>query len=327
MNLNNQSDYRIYYFIKDTRNQSKYPIILTTHHGLFASMQDNEESYKDYDICFFDTEQRYKTYNFFLSSPCDLYYTLNILESFVYQQEVESQITGKEIASGELQEFVNTFQIFIGVLFNESKKLFIKTENTMIPHDPIRDHGDFYQTNLLWKQLVEKKEGLEKALSEDNYKLLNKHLDQIQKVFDGVVNIFKKMYGNGDFYFTYGEAQKFTDWKEFVDVFKNKVIFFTNTNTQAKRLSEKETINTQSIKIVPPKVDQLIEYISSEIGKSPEEISYFIFSPKKEESKKIFEDLCKKDIHTKALLLVENITGGIGKNIFKAKQTKNRIII
>lgn len=92
LNLNNQSDYKIYYYIKDTRNQTKYPIILTTHHGLFASMQDNEDLYKDYDICFFDTEQRYKTYNFFLSSPCDLYYTLNILESFLYQKQVDNQI-------------------------------------------------------------------------------------------------------------------------------------------------------------------------------------------------------------------------------------------
>jgi hypothetical protein len=92
LNLNNQSDYKIYYYIKDTRSQTRYPIILTTHHGLFTAMQDNEETYKDYDICFFDTEQRYKSYNFFLSSPCDLYYTLNILESFIYKQNVDNQI-------------------------------------------------------------------------------------------------------------------------------------------------------------------------------------------------------------------------------------------
>lgn len=120
-------------------------------------MTENEELYKDYDICFFDTEQRYKTYNFRLSSPIDLYYTLNILESFIYQQDVDAQIQGKKNESNELQEFVNLFQTFIGILFMESKKLFIKTEDTMIQHDPIREHGDFYQTNLLRKQLIEKK--------------------------------------------------------------------------------------------------------------------------------------------------------------------------
>ncbi len=113
MNLNNPSDFKIYYYIKDTRNQTKYPIILTTHHGLFAAMENNEETYKDYDICFFDTEQRYKTYNFFLSSPIDLYYTLGILESFIYQQKVDKQIQGNQNNSEELEQFVNSFQIYI----------------------------------------------------------------------------------------------------------------------------------------------------------------------------------------------------------------------
>ncbi|MEI6672388.1 MAG: hypothetical protein WCL02_03340 [bacterium] len=146
-------------------------------------------------------------------------------------------------------------------------------------------------------------------------------------MFDSVLNIFKKMYGNGEFYFTYGEAQKFTDWKEFTDIFKNKVIFFTNTNTQGVKLSQKEIITTQNIKVIPPIVDKLVAYIVDEAQKSPENISYFIFSPKKDESKKIFEDLCKNGINKQATLLVENITGGIGKNIFKAKQTKNKIMI
>jgi len=350
LNLNNQWDYRIYYYIKDTRNQTKYPIILTTHHGLFASMQDNEDLYKDYDICFFDVEQRYKTYNFFLSSPCDLYYTLNILESFVYQQKVDNQIKWIEKSddADELQQFVNTFQIYIGILFNESTKLFIKTQNTMVQHNPIREHGDFYQSNLVRKQLMEKKEVLQKVLSEENYTILEKHIAQIQKVFDGVVNVFKKMYGNGEFYFTYGEAQKFTDRKEFIDIFKNKVVFFSNTNKQLAQITSNnipplrpEGIQPSWIKgggeaggVCPssqiivsiPKIDNLITHIKKKQEEGPE-YSCFIFSPKKEESKKIFEDLCKNDINKQALLLVENITGGIGKNIFKAKQTKNKILI
>ena len=197
----------------------------------------------------------------------------------------------------------------------------------MVQHDPIREHGDFYQSNLLWKQVVEKKEGLKSILSEEKYSTIEKHIAHIQKVFDSVIQVFKKMYGNGEFYFTYGEAQKFTDWKEFLDIFKNKVVFFTNTNTQGIKLSEKEITTTQSIKTVPPVVDKLVSYIVDEIKQSPENISYFIFSPKKDESKKIFEDLCKNDINKQATLLVENITGGIGKNIFKAKQTKNKIMI
>lgn len=168
---------------------------------------------------------------------------------------------------------------------------------------------------------------MESVLSQDNYKLLDKHITHIDKVFNGIVNIFKKMYGNGEFYFTYAESQKFTDRKEFIDIFRNKVVFFSDTNSQLGKLSDKQPVLTQKIKTVPPKVDVLVDYVTKEAEKNPEEISYFIFSPKKEESKKIFEDLCKNGIHEKATLLVENITGGIGKNIFKAKQTKNRILI
>lgn len=164
-------------------------------------------------------------------------------------------------------------------------------------------------------------------LSEENYKLLEKQIASITKTFNGIVSIFKKMYGSSDFYFTYAESQKYTDRKEFIDIFKNKVAFFSNTNAQLAKLSDKEQILTQTIKTVPPKVDVLIDYITKEIEKNPQEISYFIFSPKKDESKKIFEDLCQNGIPAKATLLIENITGGIGKNIFKAKQTKNKILI
>lgn len=196
LHLNSPYDYKIYYYIKDTRNQYKYPIILTTHHGLFTSMQENEETYKDYDICFFDTEQRYKSYNFFMSSPIDLYYILNILESFIYQKTIDNQLQEKNIESNTLQEFTNLFQTFIGVVFMESKKLFINTEATMLSHDPIREHGDFYQTTLLRKQIIEQLPNLKDTLSETNYLTLEKHIKHIHKIQNNIVTIFKKMYGN-----------------------------------------------------------------------------------------------------------------------------------
>lgn len=334
LNLNSPYDYKIYYYIKDTRNQTKYPIILTTHHGLFTTMKDNQETFKDYDVCFFDVENRYKGYNFFLSSPIDLYYTLNILESFMYQQHVEQQINRQENQEADkekLASFVNLFQTFIGILFMESKKLFIKTEATMTQHDPIRDHGDFYQTNLLWKQLIEKETETKEILSEENKIILEKHRAHITKVFDNVVNIFKKTYGNGEFYFTYSESQKYTDRKEFVDEFKNKVIFLSNTGKQFEAITK----NTNTLKnnkiwaqniISLPRIKQILEHIQTQ-QETRKNYGCFIFSPKKEESKKIFEDLCENSIQNKATLLVENITGGVGKNLFKAKQTKNKIII
>ncbi|MFA7717889.1 MAG: hypothetical protein WC875_04190, partial [Candidatus Absconditabacterales bacterium] len=72
------------------------------------------------------------------------------------------------------------------------------------------------------------------------------------------------------------------------------------------------------------KVDQITSHIQT-ADQSIQNI--FIFSPKKEESKKIFEDLCQKDIHKDRLFLVENITGGVGKNVFKATGPGKKVII
>lgn len=197
----------------------------------------------------------------------------------------------------------------------------------MISHDPIWENGDFYQTNLLRKQLIEKKETIKNILSEENYAILEKHIAHIQKVFDSVLNIFKKTYGNGEFYFTYGEAQKFTDRKEFIDIFKNKVVFFSNSNKQFPTIGNALMTPkaTQELRTIP-NIDNVIAHIKTQ-KETNKAYGCFIFSPRKEESKKIFEDLCKNNIHTQSEILVENITGGIGKNIFKAKQSKNKILI
>lgn len=232
LHFNSQYDYRIYYYIKDTKNQTKNPIILTTHHGLFSYMQEENTTFQAYDICFFDTENRYKGYNFFLSSPIDLYYTLNILESFVYQQKIDNEIINNTQIDQELKEFVDSFATFIGILFMECTKLFIKTDITYTQHNPIREHSDFRQTNLLRDQLLQKIDSVQTTLSSDNQKLLQKHIKNIDNMFDNIVNIYKKTYGNGDFYFTFSESQKYTDRKEFIDIFKNKVIFLSNTNKQ-----------------------------------------------------------------------------------------------
>lgn len=254
------------------------------------------------------------------------------MESFLYEQNINKQVNKQENNKESLENFVNMFQTFIGILSMESKKLFVKTQATMTQHDPIREHGDFYQTNLLWKQLIEKQNEIKETLSEENYATLEKHITHITKVFDGVVNVFKKTYGNGELYFTYSESQKYTDRKEFVDVFTNKVIFFSNTNKQYPSITSNITSPTQEITTTAQeivsigKIEKIIEHIQAKQA-SKSAYGCFIFSPKKEESKKIFEDLCKNNIHTKATLLVENITGGVGKNIFKAKQEKNKIII
>ena len=54
---------------------------------------------------------------------------------------------------------------------------------------------------------------------------------------------------------------------------------------------------------------------------------FFIVSTVKEESKAIFEFLQKFDEGEKFELLVENITGGVGKNLYKAKKKFAKILV
>jgi len=53
----------------------------------------------------------------------------------------------------------------------------------------------------------------------------------------------------------------------------------------------------------------------------------FILSVVKEESKVLFETMIDRGLDQNFLLLVENITGGSGKNLFKAKHQGTKIII
>ena len=358
LDLNNPSDYRIYHTIKDTRAKTKYPIILGTHPGIYAMMEE-ENIFPDYEIFFFDVERRYKTYNYYLSRPCDLYYTLNLIESFIYKNKVQDQIEQSKRLDGldgpdrldrldGLNDFYNFFQIFIWVLSSETKKIFTKTEAIYIPHDPIIDHGDFYQSTLLRKQIPGYMEKISDSISPEDLQTLDKQIQHIDKIFNGVVNISKKMYNQSDFYFVYAEAQRYTDRKEFVEIFKNNIYFLSNGNKEypqpstlnSQRLQPSTTegvnvlpipntpiTNNQSTKI-PTRNLWRVEQITTHIQNADPSIqNIFIFSPKKEESKKIFEDLCQKDIHKDRLFLVENITGGVGKNVFKATAPGKKVII
>ena len=83
--LNTKADYKIHYYIQDEKKFEKYPVVLTTHLWLYSILQEQEHKYKNYDVCFFDTEMWYKWYNEFLSKPCDLYSILNFLDILFYK--------------------------------------------------------------------------------------------------------------------------------------------------------------------------------------------------------------------------------------------------
>lgn len=339
LDLNSKSDYEIYTALKDQRASVNYPVILATHAGLF-SLLEQEEKYADYDVVFFDVEWRYKSYNFYLSRPYDLNYTLNYLDmlsyKFHFECEVEQQSPTKEMQEKKLilfEEFKQFFIMFLGILGQETKKFFTHTDMTLQTLEPIKDNVAFFQTNKLLPRFEEWKVELESILQAAELRSIWKQIEHMQTIFGGMMTVEKKMRGKSDFYFVYAEEVKFTNWDEFLEEFEgHKTLFLSNTDESLPALVEtpcgKGENQQKEAKIFhlskSVSVFKAIENFDRE--QFPNGV-IFILSVKKDESRELFEGMIAKSRDQHFLLLVENITGGSGKNLFKAKQQGCKIII
>ncbi len=350
LDFNNKSDYQIYHAIKNKKEKTRYPIVLATHQGLFSYVQDEINEYQDYEILFFDAERWHKSYNLFLSRPRDMYYTLNFIETLLYKQSLDNQIIWSNSTPNteHLPHFYTSFQIFIGQLFIESKQLFTGNNADKIQSNPITTDPTFYKTNLLWKQIRENFPILENEIEKSDFTIIKKQFDHIDNLFNTVITIEKKMMGD-EMNFVYSEHTQYTSWPEFIEIFPSTIYFFSNTDKKASILFPNEQ-SQQSIKTIKIWLyDRILSYLqnnistnkndsviakenSSVIANGSEAIhlkptSFFIASTRKEESKQLFETLYKNNLHNHYTIVAENITWWAGKNIFKLKNNKPKIII
>lgn len=323
LDLNTKSDYQIYYSLKNKKAQTKYPIVLATHQGLFYGMQEGENVYKDHEIFFMDAERRYKSYNMFLWRGLDLYYILNFIETIVYKKQLEAEYTNETLDDNDpLKIFANSFQIFIGQIFMESKPYFVGTNAEQIQVDPLETNSNFYKSKILRDHIKELYEWLKESCDEDDFAIIEKHITNMDHIFNTLMTIQKKA-TNTDYYFIYNESTKYTSRSEFMDIFTSNVYFFSNSDMKAPAIFPDE----KRIPAIPTIAIWLYERILNYINKQETNESFFIVSTRKEESKQIFDTLYKNNIHNDYLLLIENITWWMGKNIAKAKDTKKKIVI
>ena len=325
LDFNSKFDYQIYYFLKDVRDATRYPIILTTHGWLFSLLEEQKKQYHDYDICFFDMEWRYKNYNYYLSRTCDLYYILNLIEMFIYKYKLNSQLwLCEDKALIELQNFCNFFQIFMGEVSIETKRIFTNNTNTNIQINPIVDNLDFVKTNSLLLQFQYYKDSFQKLLWDD-FQQFRSGFEHMINVFGGIMYISKKMYNQWDFYFVYGESSKFTNRSEFTDIFNQfHTIFLSHYDNTYKKIKESEFFpNISAVRL--DTVNKIWDFLDMEDNKNLNSI--FILSTQKEESKSIFDMFLNKWLDKKNLILIENITWWFGKNIFKSKYNQKKILV
>jgi hypothetical protein len=92
LDLNSKGDYMVYNVIKDERQVVKYPLVLTTHQGLYAVLDKQDHTYADFDVVFFDLERRYRNYNQYLSRTCDLYYIQNFIDMLLYKYQLIEEV-------------------------------------------------------------------------------------------------------------------------------------------------------------------------------------------------------------------------------------------
>ncbi|MDR0607189.1 MAG: hypothetical protein LBG52_02290 [Candidatus Peribacteria bacterium] len=196
IDLNSKGDYMVYNLIKNERPVIKYPVVLTTHHGLYSILEKSEHTYADFDIVFFDVEWRYRNYNAYLSRNCDLYYLQNFLDMLMYKYQTSCNVEERvESADGVLSAFDTFFTMFLGILWTDTKKLFIGRAEDELIINPIVNHPDFYQTNLLLPKLRAFQEPLQRALSEQDFQTLWKQVEHFLAITETITKVQRKMYG------------------------------------------------------------------------------------------------------------------------------------
>ena len=327
LDLNSKWDYKVYGFIKDSREIVKYPLVLTTHQWLYSLLEKDIDTYKDFQILFFDTEWRYRFYNQYLSRTCDLYYIQNFVDMLLYKYELlqeKNLISSESLAT--LQEFDTFFTMFIWILRTETKKLFIDIPDDEIQINPIVSSIEFYQTKLLLPRLKEFWPKLEKSLQTWDFKTLRLQIEHFFSITETVAKVQRKMYAQSDFYFLFSEDTKFTNRDEFLDIFTDHHTLFLSNHETAydELLSDITDFEEKKLPHLRAVVD-LESMLSKYISKS--EQSFFIISTVKDESREIFEYLQTIPELADYELLVENITWWAGKNIYKAQKNQKKVVV
>ena len=327
LDLNSKWDYKVYGFIKDSREIVKYPLILTTHQWIYSLLEKNTDTYQDFQILFFDTERRYRNYNQYLSRTCDLYYIQNFVDMLLYKYQLlqeKNLISNNALAT--LQEFDTFFTMFIWILRTETKKLFINISDDELQINPIVSSIEFYQTKLLLPKLKEFWPKLESLLQISDFQTLRSQIEHFFSITETIAKVQRKMYNQSDFYFLFSEDTKFTNRDEFLDIFSNHhTLFLSNHETGytplLPEINDFEEKKLPHLRAVPDLESMLSKFMSNS------DQSFFIISTVKDESREIFEYIQTIPELSDYELLVENITWWAWKNIYKAQRNPKKIVI
>ncbi|MBS8121536.1 DNA polymerase III subunit epsilon [Candidatus Vampirococcus lugosii] len=312
LDLSLANDFKISNFLQKGIDKKLSDIVLANHYNLFEFIKNKNIS--DYKIYFFDRDTWYNSLSKYLNKPFDLYFVIYKLEFFIYKYEIK----GLDIY--ELNKFYTKFIIFTGILFKEITKQFIGISKDIVEIDYIKGNIDFYLSNKLFNSLREDLLVISEKLENEDRDCIVDFFDDMDDIFNNICLIKKMMYDENKFYFTFYRTNNLINYQEFMDFFdKNEVVFFSN-NTKEGFYSIGGDKSYSNIKLSKQNdKNKIIDNISKHNN-------IFILCVNKNKSKELFEYLLNNNYNLNYELLFENITGGVGKNIYYS-QIKNKKIV
>lgn len=315
LDINSTEDYKIFNFIKQTKEKTSPNVVLTTHQKLFDYLK-NTDKLTQYNVYLFDWDYWYNSVAKFVNKPFDLYDTIFLVENLLYKYKYEQK-------DEYISKFYNWLMIFSGIFFTEVTKKFKDIQDTKIEIDPIIENIDFYKTNLILKNLKSYFKYLKKELSENDYEKLKKNFDEFTTTISWICLAERKMYNEDKFYYVFYKNNNVINYQEFLDIFwGHRTIFFTNFDKEKSIKINKESELPETTLNIEKNFNKF--WLAEDIKNY--ECS-FILSTSKPKSKELFDLFFQNWLHEKYKILIENITWWYGKNIFYSQRTGKKIII
>lgn len=310
LDINSWWDHKVINNIKQNYQKKYSNIILSTHNSLYQKIKSNEIP-SWYKILYFDHDFWYQTFSKFLNNNLDLYYFLSYLEFLEYKYNYDNN----------LSNLINTFQIYIWILYIELWKIFRWLKVDKIEINPIIWNIDFFYSNKILFKIFKMIDELENILFSEDFTTLKDKVKNIENMFNDIVYVWKKSYNENEIYYTFNKSQH-VSYMLFKDFFWDyKISFFSNYDYKQNELLDN---NSKIIKNNYITKTSNIESIKNYIQKNN---SIFILSTNKLKSKELFEYIFKNNLNNNKILLVENFTGWLWKNIFYCKRNNTKIVI
>lgn len=342
IDIKTPSDRNILHTIKKVMPYNPWNIVLCSHGWLYALLEWKlglgTDWLKDYTIVYCDVEWWYTSYNNFANSDFDLYSLLELLETYAYKyrfrEESMKDVWSKQTAK-LLDEAISSLSMFIAFFIDEVTESFKKISHYRVNMEPILWQPQFYRSSSIWEQFAEKAESVISLLSDTESTTLKSNFDKLSSLLQSVVKVEKKLTNDATMYFTLAHEVNFTDYSEFLALFAWKNLMLAShvqSENWYKVLHQTNNAAWEQTSLWFPMIEMSDKsdvdfHIKERKDKNKKDPVFFILSSKKHISKAMLDFLYKEWYHREYDILVDNITGGIGKNTMRAAKPGAKILI